>query len=52
MGYMYVKIYRHLLNKGYCNTNISALDVLQNFIQTKQIVSEVISKENIEYLNN
>jgi beta-1,4-mannosyl-glycoprotein beta-1,4-N-acetylglucosaminyltransferase len=40
------------LNKGYCNTNISALDVLQNFIQTKQIVSEVISKENIEYLNN
>lgn len=37
-------------NKGYCNTRISALKVLEDFTQNSKISSEVISKENLDYL--
>jgi beta-1,4-mannosyl-glycoprotein beta-1,4-N-acetylglucosaminyltransferase len=40
------------LNRGYCNTNISTLNVLSKYINTKKIISEVISKENTDYLND
>ena len=40
------------LNKTYCNTTISTLDVLKQFQQTNKIYSNVISNENINYLNN
>lgn len=40
------------LNKGYCNTNISTLDVFNNFKKINKINSDVIPIENINYLNN
>ena len=40
------------LNPGYCNTKISALNVLSEYVNSKKIKSEVISKENTDYLND
>jgi len=40
------------LNRDYCNTKVSTLNVLSQFVNTKKIICEVISKENTDYLNN
>ena len=50
--YVCEDLHTSLIAGHYCNTRITTLNVLSQFVYTKKIVSEVISKENTEYLNN